>query len=268
MILPRFKPIPKLTSACPRAVTPVRPHAKSSSSFDSALGRANFDRIAHAYRWLEYLSLGNLLERVRFWPLEAGYLKHSRQALVLGDGDGRFTARMMQQHRALQVHAVDLSPLMLDLLQHRCRKFLPRLTTQCVDARDLNVRNLHAQEPNAQEMESRPPADLVVTHFFLDCLKQAEVRHLLEQVSAVLKPEALWVVSEFCVPRRGWLRLPAWLLVRGLYLAFCLLTGLRVTRLPDYSAEFHSRGFQLLAEKHLLGGLLVSQVWKAPAISS
>jgi hypothetical protein len=55
----------------------------------------NFDRIARPYRWLEYLTLGRSLERARevFLPL----LKDRRQALILGDGDGRFTARLLAQ---------------------------------------------------------------------------------------------------------------------------------------------------------------------------
>lgn len=212
----------------------------------------NFDRVARAYRWMEYLSLGTMLERARFWAVDAGWLDRCRRALVLGDGDGRFTARMMVRNAAVRVEALDLSGEMLRLLERRCRRFGSRLSTFRADAR---------------EFEPASGADLVVTHFFLDCLEQQEVGALVRQLADGLAPGALWLVSEFQVPT-GWMRVPAWLLVRGLYFAFRALTGLRVTRLPDYARELRRCGFCLVGERRLLGGLLVSQVWKATATAS
>jgi cyclopropane fatty-acyl-phospholipid synthase-like methyltransferase len=212
----------------------------------------DFDRVARAYRWMEYLSLGTLLEQVRFWALDAGCLDGCRKALVLGDGDGRFTARMMRRNPAVKVQAVDLSAEMLRLLERRCVDFSSRLSAECGDARVV---------------EPEHGADLVATHFFLDCLEQEEVRALVRRVASGSAAEATWVVSEFCMPR-GLLRVPAWLLVRGLYFAFRVLTGLRVTQLPDHARELRECGFSVVAEKTFLGGLLLSQVWKARTATS
>ena len=55
----------------------------------------DFDHIARAYRWLEYISLGPLLSRTRNCYLEL--LQDRTRALILGDGDGRFTARLLAQ---------------------------------------------------------------------------------------------------------------------------------------------------------------------------
>jgi hypothetical protein len=220
-----------------------------TQSRSSDIKSPDFDLVARAYRWMEYLSLGTMLEQARFWALDAGWLDGCRRALVLGDGDGRFTARMMARNAGVRVEALDLSREMLRLLLRRCRSFAARLSATCGDAR---------------EWEPAGGADLVVTHFFLDCLEQEEVAALVRRIVAGLNPGATWVVSEFCVPA-GWLRGPAWMLVRGLYLAFRVLTGLRVTRLPNYARELRGCGFALVAEKRFLGGLLVSQVWKANA---
>jgi hypothetical protein len=117
---------------------------------------------------------------------------------------------------------------------------------------------------DARSVEPEAGADLVATHFFLDCLEQEEVGALVRRVSPELAPGAVWVVSEFCV-LKGWLRVPTWMAVRGLYLAFRVLTGLRVTRLPDHARELRECGFEVVAEKTFLRGLLVSQVWKTKA---
>ena len=66
---------------------------------------ADFNRIAPAYRWLEYLSFGPMLERCRFYRL--ALLADRRRALVIGDGDGRFLARLMRQNAQLEAEAVD-----------------------------------------------------------------------------------------------------------------------------------------------------------------
>lgn len=210
-------------------------------------GAPDFDAVARAYRWMEYLSLGTMLERARFWALDAGWLDQCCGALVLGDGDGRFTARLMVRNPEVRVQAVDLSAAMLRLLERRCRVSAARLSTAQADARHFSAAG---------------GADLVATHFFLDCLEQQEVEELVRRVAAGLAPGATWVVSEFQVPH-GWLRAPAAILVRGLYLAFRILTGLQVTRLPDHARALRDCGFALAAEERLCGGLLVAQVWKS-----
>ncbi len=201
----------------------------------------NFDRIARAYRWLEYLSLGRALERMRGWHLVNGSFDNVQQALVLGDGDGRFTARLMRRNSGVRVTAIDASAKMLGLVAHRCVPHRDRLRLVRADARYSRF---------------EPGADLVVTHFFLDCLTEAEVRELVAEVRSGLRPGARWVVSEFC--ERG-------LFTRGLigalYLAFRLLTGLRVSRVPDYAEAMRACGFALDAAKEGLGGLLRTELW-------
>ncbi len=207
-------------------------------------GSPNFDRIARLYRWLEYLTLGTLLERTRnhFLPR----LAECRSALVLGDGDGRFTARMMAMHPEMRVHAVDLSPVMLKLLEVRVAQAQQRLRTTV---------------GNALEFGPDAPVDLVVTHFFLDCLTQGEVELLVRRLEPHLSAEALWLVSEFQEPR-GWLRIPGKLLIHGLYLAFRVLTGLRVNRLPAYPEPLRRARLVRVGEHLEMSGLLTTQLWK------
>ncbi len=204
----------------------------------------NFDRIARAYRWLEYLTLGPLLERTRNHHLRA--LGGCRQALILGDGDGRFTARLLARYPALSADAVDLSRTMLRLLEARAAA-PERLRTHHADARRF--------------IPSRAP-DLVITHFFLDCLTQPELSALVAGLAPLLAPGALWLVSDFRVPA-GLLHWPARLTIRALYLAFRILTGLRVTRLPDYAAPLRAAGFTPLAIHRELFGMLTTELWAA-----
>jgi SAM-dependent methyltransferase len=209
----------------------------------------NFDRIARAYRWLEYLSLGPLLARTRNHHLPR--LHDRTQALILGDGDGRFTARLLAANPALQADAVDLSPVMLRLLRRKCAETSPRLRTHHADARTFT-----------------PPAtpDLVVTHFFLDCLTQPEVDRLISRLTPELAGNALWLVSDFRIPG-GALYWPARAYVRLLYLAFRILTGLRTTKLPDHASALLRCGFTRIAVQRALFGLLTTELWRSPSAS-
>jgi len=204
----------------------------------------DFDGIARAYKWLEYATLGRLLERTRECHLAR--LRECSRALILGDGDGRFTARLLAENPDVRVEAVDLSAVMLRLLRARCAGAGARLETLQEDARGFTPSGV---------------PDLVVTHFFLDCLTQAEVDALMARLTPRLAPKALWVVSDFRIPE-GVMHWPAFVYVRLLYFAFRVLTGLRPTRLPDHAASLGRCGFELTAVERRMFGILTSEVWR------
>jgi ubiquinone/menaquinone biosynthesis C-methylase UbiE len=210
----------------------------------------NFDRLAHAYRWMEWFSFGPYLWRTRcaFLPGMTAACK----ALVLGDGDGRFTAALLRRNRQLRVDAVDVSEAMLRSLLRRAAADVGRVCTETCDVRDWR--------PN-------PGAgyDLVVTHFFLDCLTTDEVRALAERVRPCLAPGTMWVMSEFAIPDGAFGRLVARPVVGALYCAFGLLTGLAVRRLPDWRGALEAAGLVRVAERRRLRGLLVSEMWSVAA---
>jgi hypothetical protein len=58
------------------------------------------------------------------------------------------------------------------------------------------------------------------------------------------------------------MRAPAWILIRSLYLAFRILTGLRVTSLPDLETTLRRAGLTPIAQQSSLGGILTSQLWQ------
>jgi ubiquinone/menaquinone biosynthesis C-methylase UbiE len=209
----------------------------------------NFDLIARPYRWFEYLTLGNALENCRNHFLSQ--LLDSRHALVLGDGDGRFLAQLLRHHPNLHADAVDISAAMLELLRQRCESATPNAA--------IGLRTHHA---NAITFALQQEYDLVITHFFLDCLTQPELNTLITRIAEHLHPRALWLISDFRIPP-GPLRLPAKLLIRSLYAAFRFSAGLRTTRLPDHATPLMQAGLTRIAHQHRLAGLLSTELWQA-----
>lgn len=203
----------------------------------------DFDRLARVYRWLEYASFGPLLMRTRL--ALHGRLAECRNALVLGDGDGRFSATLLRANPQLRITAVDTSAAMLTELSRRCPA--DRLLAVHADARYL--------------LPPYAPWDAVVTHFFLDCLTREEVASLTERLTAATTGNARWLISEFAVPEREALRLPARWLIWALYAAFSLLTGLRVRQIPPYADLLAAAGWRLTELRTRLGGILRSELW-------
>ncbi len=134
---------------------------------DPAAAAPDFDRLAPFYRWMEWFSFGPWLWRCRCAMLPL--LGRGRQALVLGDGDGRFTARLLRAWPETEVDAVDASGAMLEALLRRAGR--ERVRAFCADVRSWQP--------------ARPRYDLVVTHFFLDCLATGEVEALAERMAGV-----------------------------------------------------------------------------------
>jgi ubiquinone/menaquinone biosynthesis C-methylase UbiE len=226
-----------------------------STTSSLSANEPNFDFIARPYRWLEYLTLGKALERCRLHFLLN--LLQQRQALILGDGDGRFLAQLLARNPRLQADAVDTSATMLRLLRQRCDS-----TTPSAMAR-LQIRQASALTVPIETKSY----DLVVTHFFLDCLSQAELEALVTRIAPTLTPGALWLISDFRIPG-GPMYLPAKFIVRSLYLVFRVLTGLRTTRLPDHSTPLTQAGLTRLTHQNHLAGLLFTEIWQTNTNSS
>jgi SAM-dependent methyltransferase len=211
-----------------------------------AMPPPDFDRLTLVYRWMEWLSFGPFLSRCRCAFLDR--LIDRRRALVLGDGDGRFTARLLAHNPAVLVDAADGSPAMLSELTRRAGPHRGRI--------QIHVADIRAWVPPA------PAYDLVVTHFFLDCLAPDEVESLARRLRSQLRPDAAWIVSEFNLPANRFGRFIARPLIALLYRAFGLLTGLTIRILPDHRNALARSGFILKHPQKWLGGLLVSEWWE------
>lgn len=191
-----------------------------------------------------------MLERCRFYFLAECF--DARRALLLGDGDGRFTGRLLASNPKVEVDAIDCSAAMLKQLRRRAGAAsttgATRLRTVQADLRDF--------------IPDRGGYDLVISHFFLDCLTDAEAAALVERTVPHLTLNASWLVSEFAIPEEGWRRGAARMLVRFLYFAFGIMTHLQVRKIPDYSSILVRNGFHLQQQARFLGGLLVTEIWQ------
>lgn len=204
----------------------------------------NADRIAGAYRWIEYAAFGHALEHRRFAFLPR--VRDARRVLIAGEGDGRFAARLAAQNPQVQVDVLEASTEMIRLARQR----LPT---------GVQVR-FHQQ--NALDPAPPGPYDLVVTHFFLDCLSDDDTRRFIAGVKQHLLPGARWLVSEFQQVSSFPAAVHSWLWLRTMYGFFRVFTGLHTAKLPDYAGALHGAGFELETREDVRWGLITSQLWR------
>lgn len=276
----------------------------------------NCDPIARWYAGLEYLTLGRALERCRFQFLPLS--RPVRRALLFGDGDGRFAARLVQCHPEAEIWSVELSGEMVAVARERVRRAGAVVEDEVGgERRDYRggidddvggerprrrcpggaassgyqteflalghrpqARAGWARAVPAREAEDRPRSrvrfvhgdaltvplpdgefDLVVTMFFLDCLEGEALRRMVGRAAEAATADGDWIYADFHVPPTGWRRWRALAWVRGLYLAFRLLTGLRVRRLEEVSGLLEAEGFALADRVTFSAGLLVAERW-------
>jgi ubiquinone/menaquinone biosynthesis C-methylase UbiE len=206
----------------------------------------NCDRIAPIYRFLEYAAFGGLLQQCRtaFLPQSDG----CSRALVVGDGDGRFLQELCRTHKALHADSLDSSGAMLNLQRAR------------LSAADRGRIRFHRDD--ARRRLPGHAYDLIVTHFFFDCLTQAETSAMIEEIAKAATPNAIWLVSEFRVPHGFWGKLWARFWIGAMYAFFRIATGLRVRAIPNYGKVLQNHGFSLLVSRTFSAGLITAEAWQ------
>jgi SAM-dependent methyltransferase len=111
----------------------------------------NADRIASSYRWLEYAAFGLALEQARFDFIARA--AGARRVLILGEGDGRFLARLLGCNQYASVAVVESSARMIQVARER------------VPPAELSRVEFHHVDAVSQALPPGP-FDLAVTHFF------------------------------------------------------------------------------------------------------
>jgi ubiquinone/menaquinone biosynthesis C-methylase UbiE len=211
----------------------------------------NCDWIARFYRRLEYLSFGGALQacRVMYVPEVAG----CQRAIVCGDGDGRFLAELLRANRWICADFVDLSAGMATLAQRR---------VEAIGLEAVVRANFHVADVREFNPTDGAAYDLITAHFFLDCFDDAEATSVTRRLASFARPGATLLLSDFRIPPSGIAHYAAAAIIRGLYFAFRVATGLRVTRLPNYEDALEHAGFRKQRETLKLGGLLVASLWR------
>lgn len=208
----------------------------------------NFDYIAPFYDALVRLIFGSTLAEAKQQNLS--FLKSNpKRILVLGGGTGEILPNLAACCTAAQIIYVERSRLMQKMTRRRLVRL--GLKPDILYLRDL------------KEIGGRVRFDLIITNFFLDMFRQADLKSLVQRLFKLLTANALWFFTDF----ENLKGRPSFM-INFMYLFFRVTTGLKTRRLPDYGAAFAQVPLQLLSENHILfkfycGSLeITSRVWR------
>jgi ubiquinone/menaquinone biosynthesis C-methylase UbiE len=205
----------------------------------------SFDRVASHYRWLETLVFGNQLQQARVaFMREIG---SPRRVLIVGEGDGRFLAEFVRSHPAAAVDCIEASGQMIELAR---RSLDPQACVNFIQT-DIGEAEL---APNFY--------DLVVTHFFLDCLGEGALAAVIVKLANSATPDAQWLVADFSEPSKSWRRLPARFLIALMYFFFRLAAGIEARQLVDYRPLLQAEGFVLAEALQSPNEIIRSERWR------
>lgn len=206
-----------------------------------------YDRLAHAYPYLEAATFGPYLHRARCAHL-ARIPPHAR-VLTLGEGDGRFAATVLRRVPDARVVAVDVSEAMLRAAERRA--------PLRADASFLRA-DLSTYRPSAASF------DVVACLFALDQFPSPTLERMLPRLTAALRPGGSWLHADFAPPAPGLRGVPQRVLLGGLYRAFRLLTGIEARRLPPIHAHLAGVGLRPAERRTFLCGAIETGVYTRP----
>jgi len=206
----------------------------------------SFDNLARPYAVLEHLLFGRKLEQARDFHLEALDTRKPGKALILGEGDGRFTYKALHTNPKLSVDSIEQSFEMRRLAQSRIEKLGNR------------GKDRYCQIKNDALQYSFPQNeyDFVITQFFLDCFRTENANQLIVGINRALKVEGKFLYLDFSIPNG---RSTYWLshgLVAFLYLFFRATTNIEARSLPLLSWP---KSLEARSKRRLMKGLLTCE---------
>lgn len=209
----------------------------------------SFDHLAPIYQLLETLRYGGRLQACRLIGLD--WIEPPRHALLLGEGNGRFLAGLLDRFPETRVHVIDASPGMLAQARRRLERQRPE-----------DRPRVRFQQFRVPESTLDPGAyDLLVTQFFLDCFDADGLADLLPHLDRCLSSHGHWLQSDFRLPPHGWPRHQARFWLSLMYRFFALTTDIEARHLIDPSPLLQDLGWQHTHRHSTNQGFLETTLW-------
>jgi ubiquinone/menaquinone biosynthesis C-methylase UbiE len=210
----------------------------------------NFDPVAPYYDRLERWFSRGIMNQARTAHLAS--VRRCREALLLGEGPGRFLPLLLKRFPAAKITCVDSSARMLAL----ARSQIPETDQNRVSLVEADVRLWSGD---------RGRFDLITTHFFLDCFNADELESLIPKIAFAAASDARWLIADFSVPPHGFARWRAIFITGALYQFFRLSAGLLAQQLICPQPWLERSGFHLHHRLEFDLALVRSDCWTRAA---
>ena len=208
---------------------------------------ASFCRFARAYHFFEKFLFKDVLEKARFACLDS--IHEAKRILIIGEGDGRFLAKLTSINQNCMITVMDSSPIMLSMAKSR----VPTTFRGTINFCNEDVTTF----PFPLEA-----FDSVVSHFFLDCFTEETLSVLLKTLSSALCPRGKWLIADFVEPSPTTLWfIPQFLCLRLLYTFFRFKCGIEARSVVSPHNTLKDLGLKKSRCINFCNGLLTSLVF-------
>lgn len=210
----------------------------------------NFDPVASYYDRLSRWVFGDTL-----WQAKTRFLAQiPAGATIIMPGAGTAQELQVLQESGFTgtVYVIEASARMLQ----RAQKAQARLGQSALEIHWVWV---HADKPLQY-----PPADVVITHFFMDLFAGELLQQQQQALHQALVTGGLWLWADF-IPldrtHKTWQRGLVWVMYRF----FRLTCGIQAARLPQMPSWFGHNGYHRQAQDHWLRGMVEAGLWQKDA---
>ena len=207
---------------------------------------SSFDFVAAFYDPLAHLVFGSALQRAQQAAL-AHLPPGAPYVLIVGGGTGWVLLEMLRRRPAARVLYVEASAAMLHKSKARLQRQAPG-----------HVAQVEFRLGTEADLPPSPQFDALITFFLLDLFTLPDLRLLLQRLQAVSRPDAPWLIADFCPPNTWWQR---WLLT-VMYLFFGFTAGVKARHLPPWPEELTRVGLSKVYSKLFFGGMVEAAVFR------
>lgn len=204
--------------------------------------KRNYDLVASVYDSLAKIFIGTALRESQKYFLKK--MPANAVVLIAGGGTGWILEEITKLHpQGLRIHYVDSSIKMID-------KAKKRYTGN-------NEVNFFQQ--SILDFANDTQYDVILTPFFLDNFSQETLQKVFAFLDQKLKPEALWMHTDFQEQKRKfhWQKI----LLFMMYSFFRIACNIEAKRLPDVVTSF-KENYLLLESKTFYHKFIITSLYK------
>jgi len=202
---------------------------------------ANFNNSAWFYDALGRMVYGRALINAQLFLLK--FIPAGSKILIVGGGTGWVLEEITKLHSdGLIVRYVEIAPKMMALSKKR--------HTGANAVTFINAA--------VEDVPLSGDFDVVMTPFLFDNFMQGSVERIFAHLQAGLKPEGLWLNSDFQLTGKLWQSV----LLKTMFWFFRIVCNIEASKLPDIEKQFELFGYKNIRQKTFYGNFVSSTVYR------
>lgn len=203
---------------------------------------ANYDNSAWFYDRLSQLVFGDALKQAQTYFLTQ--IPAGAKVLIVGGGTGWILEELAKAHPSgLEITYVEISANMIALSRKR----------------HIGSNKVTFINAPVEEVSPGKAFNVLITPFFFDNYRQANLPKVFDHLHDMLRPGGLWLNTDFKLTGKWWQSI----LLKSMLLFFKVLCGVESWRLPDVDAQFKQHHCRLSNDKTFFGDFIIAQVYRA-----